>query len=297
MHLPSYCLCLLEVVDAGAKIPAEHWDELANLAEDHIVDVRLVAARCLAKVFATQQESTEAPPASIVRAARALKIDPSACVREELRNVNFSGVTTSLQSHVSASYEQSSDSSDDEDNTSPTSRNRASDTGKADLLAPSDRARSEEQANNQHTNGTFVHDSAITSDRMDNTAVTVQSNDREELEESEDEDDDYDNDNDSIDLDSSTIYDIDLGDLSASSTNLSTNSTIKPIVSSSHSSSNSRETPPLLPAGNGVLTPSRLAGTPAIRPCQIQRAGSASSWHFSMREEGQFVAIDIEGHA
>jgi hypothetical protein len=113
----------------------------------------------------------------------------------------------------------------------------------------------------------------------------------EEEEEEDDNDGDGDSDNGSLDLDSSTIYDIDLEDLAPSSSYLSAGAAAAPRTSSS------RETPPLRHQSSGMLTPSRLSSTPPSRPCQIERASSSSPWHFSMRDEEQYVAIDIAGHA
>lgn len=275
----------MEVLKADGQVPLEHWDELANLAEDHVVDVRLVAARCLARIFARDQELVQIPPSAIVRAARAMKSDPSASVREELRNINIELVDRLVESGTPTRYQSSSDSSDDEDTHSSSPRSRHPHTKMATLMGstPSDQKEAEGDAQSS----TGVSDNQ----GKEASGYPTGSDANHEQSALEEEDDDSDDDNDSLDLDSSTIYDIDLDDLASSSTHLS------PKASASLRTPNSRETPPLRHQSSGVLTPSRLSSTPPSRPCQIEKASSSSPWHFSMRDEEQYVAIDITGHA
>lgn len=279
---------MLEVVQAGIEIPSEHWDELANLAEDRVVDVRLVAARCVAKIFETGEPSGRDIPADIVRAALSLKSDSSMSVREELQEVNTEILQKRLLLLEKASYhEQASDSSDDEENAPTYSRSRTADArvtmSQTGSSLPSEGGLSE----GRRSPGDPSSQGFSTSNTRPDSGAS--SNNAEENEQEPDDDDD--DDTESLDLDSSTIYEIDLDDLASSTTHLPSKSLAIPHRDSPY------ETPPSSQRGSGLHTPSRVSSTPPGRPCQTERASSASSWHFSMRDEEQYVNIDVAGHA
>lgn len=269
------------MVQEHAIIEQEHMEKLAELAEDRVVDVRLMAARCLSKGFEEGKQFATMHPPEIVKALHSLMSDPSASVRDELRGVDAESIVRRRDEIESdtVSQEQASDSSDDdEDGASPRSDSRSSNTKTMTASYRSANSATHDEtsqtSSSQNTNG-------FTSDYKESTTLSQERNDDESDDEVED-----------VDLDSSTIYEIDLEELASSTAHLP--KVQEPIQSPIH-----RYTPPLPrnTSSSSLSTASRLSNTPPNLPCQLERASSASSWHFSMREEEQYVAIDVTGHA
>jgi hypothetical protein len=250
---------------------------LVSLAPDPVVDVRIVAARCLAKASQPGQQFALHPPEDIAGAVRSLKEDSSICVKEEVSSVDLRTSYSSLDQDPPSQFpsDSSSSSSDDDDDETPSAHQP---TEPVELFMPGH--------GGSYTNGT------------DDTAQSQDSSSAKEdpgnsgKQHSSDGDvpmstnDDVDDDSESLDLESSTIYELDLEDLASSSIYLP--------PSPAPPQRSSRETPPLRPSSSNSSIPSIMSSTPPRGPCMTERH---NSWHVSMRDEEQYVAIDVTGNA
>lgn len=277
-------MALAEMVAEDVMISREHCEKLAELAEDRVVDVRLMAARCHARGFKPGKQFTVQRIREITASLFSLFTDDSQSVRDELRGLDWDMLAEWREQNGAgtALHEQSSDSSDDEDDVSPQSDHRTSDAAK--ILPGPYRA----------VNGGETSETTQKSSSTYTTGYSTNPSGAADTQHEDSDDDDDDDEVEDVDLESSTIYEIDLEDLASSTTQL-------PKIQDSFQSLR-RDTPPLRANSKLSTSPlpaSRLASTPpsSNRPCQLERPSSASSWHFSMRDEEQYVTIDVTGHA
>lgn len=268
----------MEMVDIDVELQANDIQQVADLAIDRVVDVRLLAARCFARALQPGKTYLAQYPSIFAKAIRALKSDQSASVRNEVRSIDISpfsnGATDSEVDDLL--NEETSDSSDDD--ASPRSDSRTSTAqslfGSADRATSSVSESHDQKAPNKYANGvTSYRSNSLANGEPQDTFI----------------DEDNSDDDGCVDLESSTIYELDLEDLASSSTYL-------PTLADSLQSP-TRDTPPLRNRSSGSLASTRLSNTPPNRSCQSERAGNASPWHFSMRDDEQYVTIDVTGHA
>lgn len=285
---------------------------VAVLARDVVVDVRIPVARLLVQIVEVSNATVTkcSSHQAIFDIVELLANDPEAVVREILEPIRPTKAATTVTPHENHSDAHSDSSSDNEDDDSIQYRKRLShqtiDGSMPMALQPSSKSDGDAQSQGGDVGANASQGSADKScgeaDEHEYHA-NIELNDDDETE--------------SIDLDSSTIMEADLDSLSLASGSL--------VVCDHPSSSEAQEAPPspfsseedtadyrTIPTTythHEVESASKPRAFVTTLPQRISvtddtdddgRAGfdpTRPSWAFSMREEEQFVSIDIIGSA
>lgn len=254
---------------------------LVKCANDTVVDTRMLAARVLAIAVPTTGLISDSSRQELESIVKRLKKDKSPSVREELRSIDmesFGPIEEDGSRKEKGNW--SPDSSEDEDDHSPTSTTPL------------------------HHN--LQSDSSISNEASTDSAEPQYNDHTPKSGEDRDCDsDDSDSRSETLDLDCSTIYEIDLDELASSTISLDQLTTPVPAYKIDNDIDTHLSAKPMNLFGSlisstppndaiqrtGVRAPSPYSAV--TKPASM----SPEPWQLAMHDEDQYVAIDVTGKA